>query len=143
MANFRLANLKRANLSGIRGFDADLSGTMLVGANLQNATLEEADLRFARAIGADFTGASFGGADLANADLSEAVVKKAKLWGATARRAKAPSGKGFYLALSTMFSKAKEKKTKSVDEKEKARAKRIAALEAEADKRPPHATGKR
>ena len=89
------------------------------------------------------TGATLAGADLANADLTEAVVKKTKFWGATARRAKAPSGKGMVLALSTMFSKAKEKKTKSVDEKEKARAKRIAQLEAEADKRPPHATGQR
>ena len=116
---------------------------MLVGANLQGANLEEADLRFARAIGADFTGAILKGADLANADFSEAILKKAKFWGATARRTKAPSGKGLLLKLSTMFSKAKEKKTKTLDEKEKARLKRIAALEAEADKRPPHATGKR
>ena len=43
-------------------------------------------------------------ADLANADLSEAIVKKAKFWGATARRAKAPAGKGLYLALSTKLS---------------------------------------
>ena len=142
LSNFRLANLKRANLSEVRGFNADLSGTMMVGANLQNASLEEADLRFARAIGANFTGASLVGADLANADLSEAIVKGAKLWGATARRAKAPSGRGLYLALSTMFSKAKQKKTKTLDLKEKARAKRIAQLEAEADKRPPHATRK-
>ena len=42
-----------------------------------------------------------------------------------------------------MFSKRKQKKTKSLDEKDKARAKRIAQLEAEADKRAPHLTGKR
>ena len=42
-----------------------------------------------------------------------------------------------------MFSKAKEKKTKAADEKEAKRQKRIADLEAEAAKKPPHLTGRR
>ena len=50
---------------------------------------------------------------------------------------------GLLFALSTMFSKQKQKKTKAVGEKEKLRSKRIAKLEAEADKKPPHLTGKR
>jgi len=80
---------------------------------------------------------------MANADFSEAVFKKTKVWGATARRTKPPRGKGLLFALSTMFSKQKQKKTKAVGEKEKLRSKRIAKLEAEADKKPPHLTGKR
>ena len=48
LGNFRLANLKRADFSGCRGFDADLSGSLLIGANFEGATLQEADLRFAR-----------------------------------------------------------------------------------------------
>ena len=75
-------------------------------------------MRFARAIGADFTGADLKGADLANSDFSEAVFKKTKFWGATARRAKPPKGKGLLFSLSTSFSKAKEKKTKAADDKE-------------------------
>ena len=143
LGNFRLANLKRANLSSCRAFDADLSGTLLVGANFTDATLQEADLRFARAIGADFTRANLGGADLANADLSEAKFKKTKIWGATARRVKAPMGWSMLLAVSTMFSRAKEKKTETADVKEQQRKKRIAALEAEADQKAPHQTGRR
>jgi hypothetical protein len=42
-----------------------------------------------------------------------------------------------------MFSKAKEKKEKTSDDKERARKKRIADLEAAAEKTPPHRTGKR
>ena len=48
---------------------------------------------------------------------------------------------GLPLAVSTMFSKAKQKKTKVADLKEAQRKKRIAALEAEADQKPPHLTG--
>jgi uncharacterized protein YjbI with pentapeptide repeats len=83
------------------------------------------------------------GADLANADLSEARFKGTRLWGVTARRVKPPRGMGFLFSISTMFSKAKEKKTKVVDEKEKQRKKRIAELEAQADQKPPHWTGRR
>ena len=71
------------------------------------------------------------------------MFKKTKIWGATARRVRPPKGRGLVLAISTMFSKTKEKKTKALDEREKARMKRIAQLEAEADKKPPHLTGKR
>jgi len=42
-----------------------------------------------------------------------------------------------------MFSKAKEKKEKTNVDKERARQKRIAQLEAEADKTPPHRTGRK
>ncbi len=143
LGNFRQGNFKRADFSGARGFDADLSGTLLIGANFKDAVLQEADLRFARAMGADFTGATLTGADLANADFSEAVFKKTKVWGATARETKPPKGKGAILSLSTVFSKAKEKKEKTADDKEKARKKRIAELEAGADKKPPHRTGRR
>jgi hypothetical protein len=135
--------LKRANFADARGFDVDFSGAMLVGADFTGANLEEADLRFARAIGANFTRARLGGADLANADFSEAIFKKAKVWGVTARRTIAPSGKGLIFAVSTIFSKKKQKKEKAATDKEKARQKRIASLEAEADKKPPHATGRR
>ena len=100
-------------------------------------------MRFARAIGANFTGAKLSGADLANADFSEAVFKRAKVWGATARRTLAPSGWGLFFALSTFFSKKKQKMEKVAVDKEKARQKRIAQLEVEADKKPPHATGRR
>jgi hypothetical protein len=65
------------------------------------------------------------------------------VWGATARRTKPPKGKGAILSLSTMFSKAREKKEKTTDDKERARKKRIAELEAAAEKTPPHRTGKR
>jgi uncharacterized protein YjbI with pentapeptide repeats len=143
LANFRLANLKRANLSGCRASDTDLSGTLLVGTNFTDASLEEADLRFARAIGADFTRASLAGADLANADFSEATFKKTKVWGATAHRLKAPGGMGMMFSLSTMFHKAKQKATKVADVKQQARDKRIAELEAEADQKAPHQTGRR
>ena len=44
---------------------------------------------------------------------------------------------------STSFSKAKEKKTKAADQKEVKRQKRIAELEAQAEKRTPHQTGRR
>jgi hypothetical protein len=94
-------------------------------------------------MGADFTGATLSGADLANADFTEAVFKKAKIWGATARRAKPPKGMGFVFWLSTLFSRAKEKKEKTADDKEKARQKRIAEMEAAAEKTPPHRTGRR
>ena len=69
------------------------------------------------------------------------MFKKTRFWGATARRAKAPAGKGVLFALSTSFSKAKEKKTKAADQKEVKRQKRIAELEAQAEKRTPHQTG--
>ena len=46
-------------------------------------------------------------------------------------------------SLSTTFSKAKEKKEKAADEKEAKRKKRIADLEARAEKMPPHRTGRR
>ena len=111
--------------------------------NFSSANLQEADLRFARAIGANFTDADLKGADLANSDFSEAVFKKTKFWGATARRAKPPKGKGLLFSLSTSFSKAKEKKTKAADDKESKRQKRIAELEAEASKKAPHLTGRR
>ena len=143
LGNFRLANLKRADFSGCRGFDADLSGSLLIGANFEGATLQEADLRFARCIGTNFTGADLKGADLANSDFTEAIFKKTKFWGATARRAKPPKGKGLLFSLSTTFSKAKEKKTKAADDKEAKRQKRISDLEAEASKKAPHLTGKR
>ena len=42
-----------------------------------------------------------------------------------------------------MFSKARQKKTQVADQKELLRKKRIAELEAEADARPPHRTGRR
>jgi hypothetical protein len=47
------------------------------------------------------------------------------------------------LWVSTFFSKAKEKQVKVEDVKEKARQKRIDELGARAEKRPPHASGKR
>ena len=94
-------------------------------------------------MGADFSGATLTGADLANADFTEAIFKKTKVWGATARRTKPPKGRGAVFSLSTMFSKAKEKKEKTVDGKEKARQKRIAELESAAEKQPPHRTGRR
>ncbi len=47
------------------------------------------------------------------------------------------------LSLSTVFSKAKEKKTRVSDQKEEQRRKRIAELEAQADQTPPHRTGRR
>jgi hypothetical protein len=46
-------------------------------------------------------------------------------------------------SLSTTFSKAKQKKTKATDQKEDKRKKRIAELEAAADQKPPHLTGRR
>jgi uncharacterized protein YjbI with pentapeptide repeats len=141
--NFRLADLKRANLSACRAADTNLSGTLLVGTNFTDASLEDADLRFARAIGADFTRASLAGADLANADFSEAKFKGTKVWGATAHRVKAPGGMGMLFSLSTMFHQAKQKATKAVDVKQEQREKRIAELEAEADQKPPHRTGRR
>jgi len=47
------------------------------------------------------------------------------------------------LSMSTTFHKAKQKKTSVVDQKEQQRKKRIAELEAEADQKPPHRTGRR
>ena len=90
-----------------------------------------------------FIAATLAGADLANADFSEATFKKTKVWGATAHRLKAPSGMGMVFSLSTMFHKAKQKATKVADVKQQARDKRIAELEAEADQKAPHRTGRR
>jgi hypothetical protein len=50
---------------------------------------------------------------------------------------------GMLFSLSTMFHKAKQKKTKAADVKDQQRQKRIAALEAEADQKAPHLTGRR
>jgi hypothetical protein len=50
---------------------------------------------------------------------------------------------GIVFSLSTMFHKAKQKQTKAADVKQQQRDKRIAELEAEADKKPPHRTGRR
>jgi hypothetical protein len=47
------------------------------------------------------------------------------------------------LWVSTLFSKAKEKQVEVEDVKEKARQKRIDDLASKAEKRPPHASGKR
>ena len=88
-------------------------------------------------------GSILSGADFANSDLSEAKFRKTKFWGASARNAKIPKGAGSMLWFSTLFSKAKEKQVEVEDVKEKARQKRIDDLEKKAEKRPPHASGKR
>ena len=144
LGNFRLANLKRANLSGVPGLRRRSVGHPARRRQLHRRDTSRRPTCVSRARSAPISrGANLAGADLANADLSEAKFKKTKIWGATARRAKPPKGWGVLLAVSTMFSKAKEKKTKVADKKEEERQKRIADLEAEADQKPPHLTGRR
>ena len=77
------ANLKNANLADVdflRG--PDLSGTILTGANLANTHLVDADLS-----GKDLSGTNLSGADLRNADLSGTILTGANLQGADLRNA--------------------------------------------------------
>ena len=86
-ANFRGADLKRANLER-----ADLRGVYLKGANLIDADLGEAnlidaDLRGAYLRGADLRGADLRSTNLIDADLGEANLIDADLRGAYLRGA--------------------------------------------------------
>lgn len=90
--NFRLADLRQANLvrAGLRCLDlagADLRGARLVGAQLFGAALPRADLGDAHLEGADLrfadlTEARLVGAHLGGADLWRAVIVNADLFGA-------------------------------------------------------------
>lgn len=81
-ANFRGADLKRANLGR-----ADLRGANLKGANLRGAYLRGADLRSANLRDAYLKDAYLKGANLRGADLKDAYLKGAYLRGADLERA--------------------------------------------------------
>jgi uncharacterized protein YjbI with pentapeptide repeats len=77
-ANFSSARLEKANLAG---------GTHLEGANFRLATLQGAELTGAQAQSADFSIASMQGAVLTNAQLQGAILRDANLDGADLHRA--------------------------------------------------------
>ncbi len=83
-ATFSGANLRRADLSDARGhgavfIGANLQDAILDGVHFQGAFLVRADLRSAKVRRAHFRGATFRHANLLGADLSEAVLEDADL----------------------------------------------------------------
>jgi uncharacterized protein YjbI with pentapeptide repeats len=82
------ADLTRADLDG-----ADLSGAILIGADLTRADLTGATLVGATLTGADLSPASLAGADLTNADLDGADLSGAILFRATLTAARWPEDK--------------------------------------------------
>ncbi len=141
--NFRQANLKRANLSHILAFEADLSGTLLIGANF--------DGREPRGRGPAILARHRRGLQRSAPQRRRprqlrplrGEVPEDQLLGRFRAEGEDVGSLAKLLGLSTMFSKAKEKKGEVEDVKEKARQKRIEDLATQAEKRPPHASGKR
>ncbi len=90
--NLAKCNLREANLSGARLFEANLVFADLREANLSYATLSRADLSYADLKSADLRGASLnnanlGGINLCDAKLAWAKLQKANLGGANLERA--------------------------------------------------------
>lgn len=81
------ANLRRADLSRVYLYLADLTGTDLCGANLRKANLYGANLRKADLIGANLIGANLYLADLSRSNLYGANLYGADLTGADLSRA--------------------------------------------------------
>jgi len=75
IANFRGADLRKADLSG-----ANLSEANLRGANLSEADLLGANLRKADLSGANLSEANLRGADLREANLRESVIHASVCW---------------------------------------------------------------
>ena len=69
-AVFRRADFRFADLHNVVFWKSDLRGALLYGANLTDTVLEGADLSGANISGADLSGANLKGADLKGADLS-------------------------------------------------------------------------
>lgn len=82
--DFRVINLRDADLRGARLHGADLRDTYLLGADLRGAdlsgtNLSYASLVFARLTGADLTGSNLQSAEIQGADLTGASLKAANL----------------------------------------------------------------
>ena len=91
-ADLRGANLLRAILVGANLRDAQLQGVKLVIADLQGADLRRANLSKAKLIGANLRCANLAGANLHRADLSDADLTGTNFQGAILTEAILPEG---------------------------------------------------
>ena len=142
-ANFRQANLKRADFTHASAPAADLSGTLLIGAIFREREPLRRGLSVrAWAIGADFSGASLKSADFGNADLSEGDLQENEDLGSDREESKDSE-----LRLPPLFTFVELLRRQAEAE---GRGRREGAgppetdqaLATEAEKRPPHATGR-
>ncbi len=80
MADLQRANLSGVNLQGAFLLEANLQGADLQRANLAGVNLQGADLSWAGLLRADLQRANLSGANLAEADLHGAVADEDTAW---------------------------------------------------------------
>ena len=75
-------DLRNANLSEVFLHNADLSHSIMIGANMSGAKMKDAKLDHSKLVNADFTGADLSGANLSGADFTASNFSNANFAGA-------------------------------------------------------------
>ena len=75
-------DLRNANLSEVFLHNADLSHSIMIGANMSGAKMKDAKLDHSKMVNADFTGADLSGANLSGADFTASNFSNANFAGA-------------------------------------------------------------